>query len=212
MFYDSLNHSVLAVVPKTSTWVLDVGCGSGAMGRQLKENLNCQVFGITHSEIEAKLAAQWLDKTFVDDLNCFNTKLSNVFDCIICSHVLEHIYSPEILLLKLRNHLKTDGVLIVALPNVLHWKQRLEFLKGNFKYTDGGLMDRTHFRFFDWDTALDLVQSSGFKVISREADGYFPLPGIRKLIKPFALTIDRAATRVMPGLLGTQFIIVAQAA
>jgi hypothetical protein len=73
-------------------------------------------------------------------------------------------------------------IIIVALPNVLHWKQRLEFLKGHFKYTEGGLMDRTHFRFFDWQTAQDLLTQSGYQITQAEADGSFPLPVLRKLL------------------------------
>ena len=73
-------------------------------------------------------------------------------------------------------------------------------------------MDRTHVHFFDWDTAADMVQSSGFQIRSREADGYFPLPKIRKFIKPLALSLDQLSTRIMPGLFGVQFIIVVQVA
>ena len=210
--YEAINTTVLNCVPNSAKRILDIGCGSGSLGKQIKLKLACEVVGITHSEKEAEFAANSLDHVLVKDLNNFDSTALDQYDCIICSHILEHLYQPDKFLHNVMGNLAVNGVLIIALPNILHWKQRLEFLKGDFKYTDGGLMDRTHFRFFDWDTAFDLVQNSGFRVISREADGYFPLPGIRKLIKPFALTIDRAATRVMPGLLGTQFIIVAQAA
>jgi hypothetical protein len=93
---------------------------------------------------------------------------------------------------------------------VLHWKQRLEFLKGNFKYTEGGLMDKTHFRFFDWETAFELIESSGFQVLKRYADGYLPLPGIRKLVPSIVPPLDQFASTKMPGLCGLQFIFVAQ--
>ena len=107
-------------------------------------------------------------------------------------------------------NLEKDGILIVALPNILHWKQRVKFLKGDFKYTDGGIMDKTHFRFFDWDTAYQLVQSSEFKITDYIADGYFPLPIIRSLINPMASYIDKYAIKINPGLFATQFIIIGQ--
>ncbi|MGB7441355.1 MAG: class I SAM-dependent methyltransferase [Coleofasciculaceae cyanobacterium] len=212
IIYGAINQSVFAFVPQSAKRILDIGCGSGILGRRIKQNINCEIVGVTYSESEATLASKYLDKVLVNDLNSFNSHQLGQFDCIICSHILEHLYQPQELLKQLNNNLTSEGVLIVALPNVLHWKQRLEFLKGNFKYTDGGLMDKTHFRFFDWDTSLTLIENSGFKVTSRSSDGYFPLPLIRKIIQPVAFSLDKLATKTMPGLFGTQFIIVAQTA
>lgn len=39
------------------------------------------------------------------------------FDCIICGHVLEHVYQPIELLTSLSNALKPGGLLILSLPN-----------------------------------------------------------------------------------------------
>lgn len=205
--YDSVNPPVLSRVPKSTKRLLDVGCGAGALGRQIKQTINCEVVGVTYSEAEVALASQWLDQVFLGDLNCFDTEELGRFDCIICSHVLEHLCYPQKLLTQLSNNLTPDGMLIVALPNVLHWKQRLEFLRGRFKYTDSGLMDRTHFRFFDWETARELLEQSGYTIIDSIADGYFPLPGVRKLIAPaVSLWVDNKAVKLFPGLFGLQFV------
>lgn len=211
VIYDAVNQGVLRHIPQTAQRILDIGCGSGILGRELKQRDNCQVVGITYSEVEAALAAKHLDKVLVCDLNDFRGMGldAETFDCVVCSHVLEHLYYPQDLLKKLRTVLKPDFTLVVALPNTLNWKQRLEFLKGNFKYTDGGLMDRTHFRFFDWETALELLESSGYTVTDRITDGYFPLPAIRQFAKPMALQIDKLATGLLPGLFGVQFILLA---
>ena len=103
--------------------------------------------------------------------------------------------------------LEPGGRLFVALPNPLVWRQRVRFLRGEFRYTDGGLMDRTHFRFFDWTSAQALVASAGFRQISAYADGGFPLarylPGAGRLL-------SHAALRMAPGLFGWQFVIVAE--
>lgn len=208
--YEAVNYAVLSRVPKTTKYLLDLGCGSGSLGQQIKKDICCKVIGITHSQTEAKVASKVLEQVLVHDLNSFDFYGLGKFDCIICSHVLEHLYQPQELLHRLHKNLSSDGTLIVALPNVLYWKQRLAFLKGNFKYTDGGLMDQTHFRFFDWDTALELVQNSGFEVISQSADGNFPLPIIRKMTQPVAVKLDKIAIKIMPGLFGFQFIIVAR--
>lgn len=213
MIYGAINQSLFLSVPLTAKKILDIGCGTGNLGREIKKILDCEVFGITYSEIEASMASNYLDKVLVKDLNSFDPCELGKFDCILCSHILEHLYQPEQLLAKFNECLHPDGVLIIALPNTLHYKQRLEFLKGNFKYTDGGVMDKTHFRFFDWDTALDLVKNSGLEIILRYADGYLPMPLIRRFrfIQPLVAHLDKLASAVMPGLFGTQFIIVAKA-
>jgi len=209
MIYEAVNQAVLSYVPQTAKRLLDIGCGSGALGRKIKYRLNCEVVGVTYSESEAAIASKHLDKVLVYDLNNFNPIDLGKFDCIICSHILEHLYQPQKLLSELHKNLTSDAKLIVALPNTLHWKQRWEFLKGNFKYTDGGVMDRTHFRFFDWETSLQLVTDSGYTVILRSADGYFPLPVVRRIIQPVAIKLDHLATKILPGLFGCQFILVA---
>lgn len=105
--------------------------------------------------------------------------------------------------------LKPGGLLIVALPNVLHWKQRLQFLRGRFRYTEGGLMDSTHFRFFDWSTCAELLRDAGYLIQARQADGILPLS---RLLGPrLASRLDRSALALLPGLLGTQFILLCQA-
>ncbi|MFM5947256.1 MAG: class I SAM-dependent methyltransferase, partial [Dolichospermum sp.] len=184
MIYTSINQPVFQQIPQHTKKILDIGCGSGILGQTIKEKINCEVFGITYSEDEASLASQCLDKVIVTDINQLDPSILGKFDCIICSHILEHLYNPEKLLTALHNNLSKEGKLIVALPNVLFFKQRWEFMKGNFKYTDGGLMDKTHFRFYDWETAYQLLIQTNWIVTQRIADVHFPLPLIRRFVRP----------------------------
>jgi SAM-dependent methyltransferase len=208
VIYQAVNKSVLTKVPENSQRILDVGCGAGNLGRALKRRANRHVTGITYSDDEAAIARQVLDEVLVTDLNALDTKTLPKFDIIICSHVLEHLYHPEVLLADLKNNLDKDGKIIVVLPNILHWKQRLKFLKGDFKYTETGPLDRTHYRFYDWQTAIDLVQSAGLKVTVYEANGYFPLAS--KLLPFLESRLNAFAIAKMPGLFGLQFTIVAE--
>jgi len=211
--YEAINQPVFSYLPDHTKRILDIGCGAGNLGAVIKNHRDCEVIGITYSQAEADQAAQVLDLALVVDLNAAALPDIGQFDCIICSHVLEHLYQPQHFLAKLHHHFAPQGKLIVALPNVLHWKQRLEFLKGHFKYTEGGLMDRTHFRFFDWQTAQDLLTQSGYQILQSEADGSFPLPVIRKLLPTTTSQgIDQAALNRFPGLFGFQFLFLASPA
>lgn len=205
-----LNPIVLSQIPKKAKRILDLGCGAGMMGQKIKESQECSMVGVNISESEAKLASQWLDKVIVRDLNNFDASNLGKFDCIICSHILEHLYQPQQLLIQLHRNLSPDGILIVALPNILFWKQRLSFLAGDFKYIDGTLTDHGHIHFFDWNTSRQLIEEAGYEILSRCADGNFPLPFIRNLIPVFAQKIDRIALKLRPGVFGIQSIITAR--
>lgn len=206
MIYEAVNLPVLERVPRGARRVLDLGCGTGALGRELKARGPCEVVGVTDSEEEAATAAGRLDEALVRDLNVFDPRPLGLFDCVVCSHALEHLYRPERLLALVRENVAEGGALVVALPNVLHWRQRAEFLRGRFRYADGGLMDRTHYRFYDWATARALLEEGGWVVTASEASGGFPLS---RLLPGAGRALDRAALRLAPGLFGVQFVFVA---
>jgi SAM-dependent methyltransferase len=205
MIYQSINQAVFERIPSGTRTLLDVGCGGGVFGAAVKSARACTVVGVTYSEAEAVQARQRLDRVEVADLNDFEPACLGTFDCIVCSHVLEHLQDPQQVLSRLLACLAPGGMLLVALPNVLFWKQRLEFVRGRFRYTEGGLMDRTHVRFFDWYSADQLVRDAGFVVIERVADGVFPLS--RLFGSALSGRINRAALRQFPGLFGVQFVL-----
>lgn len=208
-----INQFVLSRIPGNTKRLLDIGCGSGWLGREIKQKNDCYVVGITISEEEAALASQRLDRVIRCDLNNFDPSELGKFDCIVCSHILEHLYQPQDFLRRLRNNLIPEGVLIVALPNILIWKLRWEFLRGRFRYTDSWLMDKGHLRFFDWQTAHAFLEENGYKIIKSGADGNFPLPVIRRFLPSgISSRIDHAALKYFPGLFGFQFVFTASLA
>lgn len=204
MIYQSLNGAVLDRVPLGAQTLLDVGCGAGTLGAAVKSRHDCTVVGLTNSEAEVQRARQALDRVEMADLNQFEPAALGQFDCIVCSHVLEHLMQPLQVLVRLRACLRPQGTLLVALPNVLFWKQRLQFLRGRFRYAEGGLMDSTHYRFFDLASAEAMIAQAGFEILERCADGGFPLA--QRLGFRLGGLIDRAALARFPGLFGFQFV------
>ena len=204
LIYQSVNRAVLSQIPAGVRTVLDIGCGGGVFGAAVKAMHDCAVVGVTYSQAEAEQARLCLDRVEVLNLNDGALPALGRFDCIVCSHVLEHLIFPQQLLSNLRVCLNPGGLLVVALPNALHWKQRWEFLRGRFQYTDGGVMDRTHLRFFDWQTAGELLRESGFAPVQRLADGGFPWSS--RLGVRLSGVVDRRALRGFPGLFAAQFV------
>ena len=209
--YTAFNTEVFANVPLNASNILDVGCGTGILGKALKAQNNSRtVCGVTYSNEEYQIAKESLDSVVVADINKDKLQLEEMYDCMIFSHILEHTYEPEKVLANFSCYLKNEGVIVVALPNVLFFKQRFEFLKGKFQYSEhGGLMDVTHFRFFDWEAAKNLITKAGFKIVSKKAVGYFPMPLLRKAFPGIIRKLDNYSVRNWPGLFGFQFVFIA---
>jgi 2-polyprenyl-3-methyl-5-hydroxy-6-metoxy-1,4-benzoquinol methylase len=209
--YSGVNNTVLSLVPLSSNRILDVGCGTGTFGEALCRQREREVVGVTYSDEEAALARQRLAAVYCADLNNFDLTPLGKFDCVVMSHVLEHLYRPDEFLLKVKSILKPDGAIVVALPNVVVWWQRFQFLLGRWRYEDFGILDRTHFRFFDLHSSAELLYESGYTILERRCDGRFPL------IKPFrsisgslSARIDRFTSESFPGMIAMQFVYFAK--
>lgn len=143
--------SVLArLVPPQAT-VLDLGCGSGALGQHLSETKGCTLDGVTLSEAEAALARPHYRRVVVDNLESSDllaTFAGQCYDAIVCADVLEHLSRPEQVLAACRELLAPEGKLLISVPNAGYSGLIAELLEGEFLYRDEGLLDRTHLRFF----------------------------------------------------------------
>ena len=207
LVYEAVNEPVLSVVPRSAVSILDIGCGNGALGERLRQARECHIVGITYSQQEAELANVRLSRVICADLNSFDFSDLGQFDCVIMSHILEHLYSPESFLERLKCVLRPESAVVVALPNVLFWKQRKEFVKGRWRYQDGGIMDRTHFRFFDCVSSKELLVHSGYEILRSQYSGAFPLTRvIRRLTGPLPAKVDRLMCSLAPGLFAFQFV------
>jgi SAM-dependent methyltransferase len=209
--YEGINEIVLSFVPPSADRILDIGCGTGALGERLRHDRERCVIGITYSQQEADRASRRLSQVICAELNTFDFCSLGEFDCVILSHILEHLYSPEKLLERLKSALGPESVIVVALPNVVWWRQRLQFLFGRWRYQDWGILDRTHFRFFDLHSADELIQSAGYEILKVSRDGPLPFTKpVRKLIGPLAKGIERFVCSVSPGLFACQFVYLAR--
>jgi O-antigen biosynthesis protein len=155
-----------------SAEVLDVGCWSGFAGRYLAGQLGAVVDGIEPSREMAARAAETYRRVLVGTAE---TELEGLlgsgsrYDALLFLDVLEHLAEPERVLRRSLELLRPGGRVYVSVPNVAHWSVRKSLLLGRFEYTASGLLDRTHLRFFTFDTAERLLTDSGLRVVWRAA-------------------------------------------
>lgn len=103
----------LANLPKGK--LLDVGCGSGNM-LNLAKQLGWDVTGLEIDTNAVKAARGQALNVIEGDFRKLQ-QFTSKFECIICSHVLEHVHLPLELLALLLKALKPQGVLLLSLPN-----------------------------------------------------------------------------------------------
>lgn len=143
--------STLAEMIPPGSRVLDLGCGSGALGQYLAETRQCVTDGVTWSEAEAAHARPHYRHVHVADLESANLHAlfaGERYDAIVCADVLEHLRRPELVLAACRSMLTPEGRLLISVPNASYSGLIAELLKGEFKYRKEGLLDETHLRFF----------------------------------------------------------------
>ena len=211
LYRNSGNVPLLDMLPpERYGTALDIGCGAGDNARIL-ETRGWDVHGITLSPEEQASAALVCSRVWIHDLETGPPKEANgPYDLILFSHVLEHLRSPDVLLCQIRGILRPGGRIAVALPNILNWHQRLLFLLGRFEYTDEGIMDATHLRFYTFSSGRQLLETSGFRVIRAKAAGSILPWGALRRVAPFLTSaLDRFFCRINPGLFGRQLLYLA---
>lgn len=147
--------------------VLDLGCGRGLLGEFLKHEYCCHVTGLEIIQENALAADSVLDKVIVGDIETMALdEPKESFDYIIFSDSIEHLLDPGKVLVRVGSLLKpASGELLISIPNVRNFRVTIPLLLGDeWRYTDEGLLDKTHLRFFTLKSMKRLLEESGFVV------------------------------------------------
>jgi len=135
--------------------VLDVGCGLGDLGNALTLK-GCDYLGIEKDKDKVRymLDRKYM-KVILGDLR--TVTLQEKFDYIIFADVLEHLERPKEILSMYAGYLNKGGKIIISIPNIAHISIILSLLKREWKYTDYGILDKTHLKFFTLKSFLRLL-------------------------------------------------------
>ena len=159
---------------KPKSTVLEVGTASGYMTQYLKEDLNCEVYGIELDKQCGKIASKYTKQMIITDVEKTEwiKKLKcKEFDFITFADVLEHLKEPNLVLKAVEKLLKPDGKIIFSIPNICHNSILIDLWNNKFKYQKVGLMDNTHIRFWGLKNIKDLFKSTSLSMI--ESKGYY---------------------------------------
>jgi 2-polyprenyl-3-methyl-5-hydroxy-6-metoxy-1,4-benzoquinol methylase len=86
------------------------------------------------------------------------------FDIAVYGDVLEHLKNPLAALANINQQLKSDGLVIVSVPNSAHAWVRFQMIFGRFDYAERGILDKTHLRFFTLASFRALIREAGLEI------------------------------------------------
>ena len=132
------------------------------------------------------------------------------FDVVVCADVLEHLASPEALLARIHHWLHPEGILLVSIPNIANVSIRAALLFGRFRYTERGILDRSHLCFYTRSSARQLLDGLRVSRASIEPTAMpyeLALPSLSHaaLAAP-TRAFAQATARAWPTLFGYQFV------
>jgi len=164
---DSPSRRTLKRIPNGSN-VLEFGCGSGALLKELKKK-SCRVCGV--DKFFPKEEETVTFPFYRCDLNYEELPRDpGDYDYILMHDVLEHLAKPEAFLEKIyfACQFSPDSRIIASTGNIAFFPIRAMLLLGQFNYGKRGILDITHTRLFTFKTFKRLFEEAGFEVIRME--------------------------------------------
>jgi 2-polyprenyl-3-methyl-5-hydroxy-6-metoxy-1,4-benzoquinol methylase len=172
---------------KPDAKILDIGCGNGNISLALGSlGFNVTGVDIDPSSIEKARRLNKFPNVKFDVLDANAFDVTDEFDAIVCSEVLEHLEDPSDLVQSIFQILKKEGVLVATVPN--GWGPREVFITKPMQWLhknkiDGAMLkfkkilgysnhtqqssnpDLTHVQFFSAGKFRSILEDSGFKQI-----------------------------------------------
>jgi 2-polyprenyl-3-methyl-5-hydroxy-6-metoxy-1,4-benzoquinol methylase len=222
-------------LPEGAT-VLDVGCGNGIISRGLgRKGFNVLGIDVSEKAIEKAKSLNDLPNVNFQVVSAEQLAVSSEkYHAVVCSEVLEHLNEPHKLLNVLYQSLKSDGVLIVTVPNgkgpreVFVTKPVQSIRRRNnwvWKFVQGGKKlfgyggttvqssadDLTHIQFFTKKSLEQLADTTSFKIVrfgkTNFVEDVFPFSLFTKRIK-FLQKLDCAVAEKLPYTMNGGFVTV----
>src|SRR6266542_757629 len=160
------SHSQLILLSGLNKKVLEVGPATGYITEAIRQR-GCRVTCIERDPAAAEVAAEFCERMIVGNVEEINFREAfgqDKFDVIMFGDVLEHLVEPKVVLEKVKELIAPEGRVLASVPNVAHGSVRLALLRGEFRYSDLGLLDKTHLRFFTRQTLDELFREAGYTI------------------------------------------------
>jgi len=167
-YSSNIRWEIIQLIPAGNHKILEVGCGAGHTLKKLKELSKAnETVGIEINEQVTQGLSDTLDRLYVGDVETIDLPhTENCFDYIIFGDVLEHLIDPRRVLHNYKSLVRDDGYIIASIPNIKHYSVLLRLIFfDEFQYSDAGILDRSHLRFFTKKEILKMFTDEKFEVV-----------------------------------------------
>jgi 2-polyprenyl-3-methyl-5-hydroxy-6-metoxy-1,4-benzoquinol methylase len=157
--------------------ILDVGCGHGSFAASLAE-AGFQIFGVDMSDTgvaasRARNIGSFEKASAYDDLRgVFPGQTS--FDAVVAVEVIEHLYSPRVLVRRVNEVLEPGGLFIITTPYWGYWKNIALSITGRLDTLLTALWDGGHIKHWSRRTLTILLKEQGFEEVGFYGAGKRP--------------------------------------
>jgi 2-polyprenyl-3-methyl-5-hydroxy-6-metoxy-1,4-benzoquinol methylase len=183
--------------------MVDIGSGDGKHSKRLAALAGADEWWcIDHDPVCLEKAKRRGARIVKADINEPINLPEKMFDLLIANQVIEHVYKTDVLVREAVRILKIGGVGLWCTPNLASWHNVLALVLGyqpfSSQISDEVFLGnpihpayrkkireaQAHLRLFTKRSLSELLEYHGFKVISFEGLGYYPLP------QRFAMLMD----------------------
>ena len=161
--------------------------------QKIKHNIawDCDYHGVDPSAEAIEKAAHKGITTYHGTYDIVKNLLpDHYFDLVIANDVIEHMEYPSTFLRSIRCKLADNGHIIGSVPNVRYVSNLWNLLlKRDWQYTEAGVLDNTHLRFFTQKSIARTLTEAGFSIDYLKPSGPDKYATIKKFLYPFAFPI-----------------------
>ncbi|SFZ77509.1 glycosyltransferase [Chitinimonas taiwanensis] len=177
-YHDGRRPDLVNMFTNQPKLLLDIGCSAGGTGLAFKEKYpDAQAWGIEINQAAAAKAATRLDKVLCGKFEDFDLVAEGIepgtLDAVIIADVLEHMYNPWDVLMKLKPLLSPRGQVVTSIPNTRNIGLMEDLARGYWRYDAWGLLDITHIRFFTFKEIKRFFHETGYHIV-RSVNGIDP--------------------------------------
>lgn len=167
-FYTTREERLISFAQLKKTHrVLDIGCGSGTITRNILRTVGCTSIGIDVSEECIKYASEKsIQEGLASDFLVGSIEslpfIEKTFDIVIASHIIEHVPFPEKIFLELKRILKDGGILLLTTPNYTSFWPLAELIFDHTIAKKGYSLHDQHITKFNPSMIKKLFKKTGF--------------------------------------------------
>lgn len=109
------------------------------------------------------------------------------FDMVVCNDVIEHMDDHDAFLEAIKKKMRPGGWIVGSVPNVRHITALFKLLvTKDWKYSESGILDRTHLRFFTQKSLRRTLQEHGYSIEALGGVGSIIKYGISRRTNKFS--------------------------